>query len=103
MYRHTLSNSQYYEGIIQLRPFNQDAFLFIKKNAEKENIFISKIVEHKTGIDLYLSSQKFTRNIAQKLRRVFKARVSISKSIVTRDRMKSRDLYRATALVRFGS
>ncbi|MBI5871879.1 hypothetical protein HZB88_02230 [archaeon] len=101
MHKYILSDSAYYEGIIQLRPYREEAFLFIKNQAEKYNVYISKVEEHKTGIDVYLSSQKFVRNTAQKLKKQFNAKMTISKSIVTRDRMKSRDLYRATALIRF--
>lgn len=101
MRRYILCKDKYYEGIIQLRPYNETALLYIKKNAEKDNVTISRIEEQKNGIDIYLSSQRFVRNIAQKIKRQFRSEVKISKSIVTRDRLKSRDLYRATALIKF--
>lgn len=97
-----LSENHYFEAIIQLRPYNEKVYTFIEDEIKKhKGIFISKLVEHKTGIDLYLSSQKFARNLGQKMKRKFrKGKLVMSRTLHTQDRLSSRLLYRATILFR---
>ncbi len=94
------SKDQYYEGILQLRPFNKDVLDYVKKQIEKSDCLISKEVDLKDGTDLYLTSQRFAISLARKLKRVFKGEVKISRSIHTRSRVTSKDVYRVTVLFR---
>ena len=105
MPKSTLSNNpKYYEAIIQLRPYSEEVFSFIEKEIGQprgSGIFISRIDELKTGIDIYISSQKFARNLGQKLKKKFKGwKLLITKKMVTSDKLESRNLYRATILFR---
>lgn len=105
MSKSTLStNPRYFEAIIQLRPYDTEVFAFIEKAIyEKHNsgLFISRIEELKTGVDIYVSSQRFARTLGQKLKRHYpQGELIITQKLHTRDRMRSRDLSRATVLFR---
>jgi len=94
-------NEQYYEAIIQLRPPTREIMNYIENQVQKrDDVFITKIVDLKTGIDIYLTSQRFARNLGQKLKKVFGGELKITRKIHTRDRLRSRNLYRATILFR---
>ena len=92
----------YYEAKIQLRPYKQAIYDFIYQQIKKyPQIWISKEEKEKTGIDIYISSQKFARcTLAPKIKKIFKANVIISKQIYGRHRDKQRPIYRATVLIR---
>ena len=96
--------SKYYEAVIQLRPYDYAVYDFIadevEKRKQRKELFISKIVEMKTGIDIYISSQQFARRLGDQLRRQFHAEVKITRTLHHQDRLSSRLLYRATVLCR---
>ena len=96
------AKDNYFEGIVQLRPYDEEVYLFIEKEIKKrkDNVYIAKIVELKTGIDIYISSQKFVRTLGSKLKKRFKGETKETKTIHTRNRLKSRNVYRATLLFR---
>ena len=105
MVKSTISNNpNYYEAIIQLRPYDDKVFLFIQKelkNKKSVDVFISKVEELKTGIDIYLSSQKFARSLGERLKRQFKGwKLTITRKIFACNRLTSKTLYRATVLFR---
>ncbi|HLC22500.1 MAG TPA: NMD3-related protein [Candidatus Nanoarchaeia archaeon] len=98
-----LSNNKYFEAVIQLRPYNNEVYLFIEHEIKsRKGVFISKIEELKTGIDIYISSQRFARStLGPKLKRKFKdGELKITRKMHTQDRMTSKKLYRATILFR---
>lgn len=93
---------RYYEAIIQLRNPNQEAVnCVINAIRKRKDVFIAKQVDHKTGIDLYISSQKFARVIGKLLKKSFKGELVESKKLYGQDRQSSRILYRGTVLFRF--
>ncbi|MDD5178630.1 MAG: NMD3-related protein [Candidatus Nanoarchaeia archaeon] len=97
------SRSNYYEAIVQIRPRSNEVLDFIGKEVEKRNdVFISKIVEKKFGYDVYLNSQRFTRNVlAKKLKAHFRnAEIKSSRALFSRSRMSSKEIYRSTILIR---
>ncbi|MBM3200107.1 hypothetical protein FJZ53_04150 [Candidatus Woesearchaeota archaeon] len=91
---------KYYEGIIQIRPDDKEVLEYVRKKVKEKGAEISREVFFKYGIDVYVTSQKITRNIGEKLKKAFKGELKISKKIFTRSRQTSRDLYRATVLFR---
>lgn len=96
-----LGKNQYFEAIIQLRPFDEQVMKFIEEEiSKKKGIFISKIEKLKTGIDIYVSDQRFTRNLGEKLKKKFKGELVNSRKIYGMDRLKMRSTYRATILFR---
>ena len=105
MSRSTLStNPKYFEAVIQLRPYHEEVFAFIQKAVRERNhpeVFISRVVSLKTGVDIYMSSQRFARTLGQRLKQKFPhGELLITSKMHTWDRMRSRELSRATVLFR---
>jgi len=97
--------SNYYEAVIQIRNTNEEVtnciFNAIKRHQKKEKgMFITKEVYYKDGFDLYLSSQKFAHNLGKILKKSFKGKLVESRRLHSRDRHKSKDIYRRTVLFR---
>ena len=91
----------YYEATLQLRPYNQEVLQYVLEEVGKrKDVFIAKTEELKTGIDIFLSSQRFARMLGKKLKDRFKGTVTISKKINRLDRQTGVILYRATVLFR---
>ena len=94
-------HSNYYEAILQLRPYNEDLINFILKKIQgRKNVYIVKEVPQKTGIDLYLSDQRFARSLGKQIKRQFKGKLILSRQLHTRNRMTSRNVYRVTVCFR---
>lgn len=91
----------YWEGVIQVRPKNKEAVNFIRDQVKKRpDVKISKELFFKYGTDIYLTSQKVTRDIGRKLKNCFDGELKITKKIHGRDRLRSKNIYRATVLFR---
>jgi len=91
----------YYQAVIQIRPRDKEVLTYVRNQIRKKSgVEISKEVFYKYGIDVYVTDQKFARNIGQKLKKVFKGDLKITKTIYTRDRQTSREVYRGTVLFR---
>jgi len=94
-------NPQYFEGILQLRNQNEECVNFIKnqfKNNEK--VWIAKEVKLKTGVDYWVSSNRFLLSLGKKLKKSFKGELKTSRKLYSRNRMTSKDIYRVTVLFR---
>ena len=92
---------QYFEAKIQLRPFDRKVYDFILKQVSKRNdAFITKEVRCKTGMDIYLTNQRFARSLGKKLKDNFKGELKITRTLHSRDRLRSKLKYRATVLFR---
>ncbi len=99
MYRQLHSN--YYEAIVQLRPENEELMDFVEKQVyENSKVWISKKIKVKTGVDYYISSNKFARSLGKKLKKSFRGMLKESKKLHTRDKQTSRDKYRVTVCFR---
>ncbi len=95
------SNNQYFEAVLQLRPYNEKVLRAVEKMVgDKDGVFISKVVKQKTGLDLYISSQKFAQTIGKQLKKRFKGELKVSGTLFTRNRLTSKDVYRVTVLFR---
>jgi len=90
-------NPQYYEGILQLRNPNKEVINFIRnqfKNNEKAHI--AKQEKLKTGIDLYISSNKFLLALGKKLKKSFNGELKTSRKLHSQSRLTSKKVYRVT-------
>ncbi len=97
----TQKHVHYFEAILQLRPYNDEVLGFILDEIEKRpGTFISKKIEYKNGLDLYLSSNAFAKNIGQKLKKKFKGNLVMSRALYSTSRITSKTLYRLTVLFR---
>ena len=94
--------SDYFEAIVQLRPFNDEVFRFIQNQIKKRNdVEITRVEKLKTGIDIYITSQRYARSLGKKLKDTFnKGELKISYKLHTRDRQTSKEKFRATVLFR---
>jgi len=113
-------NPDYFEGILQLRNPSDEAINFVEnqfklrnskksegleksKNFQKNNekVWIAKQVNLKTGIDLYVSSNKFLMQLGKKLKKSFKGKLILSRKLHTRNHLTSKNVYRLTVCFRF--
>ncbi len=93
----------YYEAVIQVRggDFVRMADL-VARAVEKEPdryAFVSKVVERREGIDLYVGSRKAADRVAKKFEKKYGARVVRSHTLVTEKNGKK--LYRLTVALHF--
>ena len=94
-------HKNYYEAIIQLRPASPEVVDFVKGQIRnRENVFISKEVKLKTGIDLYISSQRLALAIGKKLKRRFKGTIKVSNALYGINKFSSKEVYRVTLCYR---
>ena len=96
-------NKQYFEGILQLRNPSQEVIDFIesklKKNAEK--LRISKIVEQKLGLDLYVTNNRYMQKLAQDIQKNFGGILKKSPHLFSRNRQTSKNIYRLNICLNF--
>ncbi|MBI2499458.1 hypothetical protein HYV88_04415 [Candidatus Woesearchaeota archaeon] len=94
-------HADYYQAKIQIRPYNEEIVRFINNQVRKDkNVFVSKILRYKNGVDFFVSSNKFARIVGKKLKKSFKGELIESVKLHTRDRIKSKNLYRVTVCFR---
>lgn len=96
-----MKHDNYFEATLQLRPYNKEIDSWIEKQVNKrEDVWIAKKVKVQGGIDIYLSSQRFTRALGNKLKRSFKGELKMSRKLFTQSRLTSKRVYRVTVLFR---
>lgn len=96
-----LGNEHYFEAILQLRDFREDQLNNILDHIEENQCRISKHIEHKNGLDLYLSSQKFIQKLNKWIKERYHCQTTVTSTLHTRDSKANKDLYRLTVLVNF--
>lgn len=89
-------NSQYFEAILQLRNPNDELIRFVNNKIKKRGATIAKTVLQKNGVDFYVSDQRFTRSLGNKMKKAFKGEMKTSRKIFTRNKQTSKDVYRVT-------
>ncbi len=92
--------SRYYEGILQLRNPSLQIIDFIKSQLCKEEVHVTKEVYVPEGVDLYVTSRKFLRTLATRLKAQFGGTASLTARLHTRDRQTQKDVYRVALLYR---
>ena len=73
----------------------------LKKNSDK--VWVAKHELQDSGIDMYISSNKFLQSLGKKLKKTFKGELIVSGRLHSRDRQTSKDKYRMTVLFRMHS
>jgi len=108
-----LRGGTYFLSIIQLRVKDKNYFSLIKEvldNMQKyvEKLFekdqkqyITKIVDQKNGVDLYLSTNELMNHIISLLRGNYHFILTRSKKLVGRDTQRGKNLYRLKTLIKF--
>ncbi|MBT3985483.1 hypothetical protein HOD38_05215 [archaeon] len=96
-----LTNDQYFEAKIQLRPYDKEVFDYIMREIDKrKGVFVSKIDELKTGVDIFMSDQRFARRLGKMLKDKYKGELKITRTLFSQDKLTSRLIYRGTVLFR---
>ena len=89
--------TQYFEGVLQLRNPNKEAVEFIRKDIERQkgrSIFITNEKKAGSGIDFYISSQRYLQTLGLKLQKQFGGLLKINPRLFSRDRQTSKDIHR---------
>ena len=95
-------NPQYFEGTLQLRNPNQEIIDFVADEIEKrDDVWIAKTENQKKGLDLYLSSNKFLKDIGRKLKAKFPGELVESNKLFSRNKLTSKEVYRGCVLFRY--
>ncbi|MCF7798676.1 hypothetical protein K9M74_02125 [Candidatus Woesearchaeota archaeon] len=98
--------TQYYEGILQLRNSSKTVFSFIEQELKKiahKGVFITKSVETKTGVDLYLTNKSYIRLLAQKIHAKFGGNLKLNPQLFSHNHQTSKNIYRLNVIVELPS
>lgn len=96
-----MHKSSYFEGILQIRPAPQEIIDFvIKQVANRKDIFISKMQVLDTGVNLFISNKSFTVALGKMIKTKFKAKITLSNTLVTVSHETGKELFRVTVLAR---
>ena len=98
------TNSNYYQGILQLRNVSDEVIEFaINETKNDESTYVAKLAKVKNGVDIFVSQQKFLRTLGNRLQKRFGGQIVVSRRLHTRSSLTSRDLYRVNVLFRLPS
>jgi len=95
--------SGYFEGILQLRNADNEVVEYAISEAEKQKqrgIFIAKKIKVRNGFDIYLTKKGYIYELARKILNKFGGEVKVSRKLFSRDKLRSRDIYRINVLFR---
>jgi len=97
-------HDSYFEGVLQLRNPTQEILDFIKNQVLKSGtVKIARAVNQKNGVDYYMSSMKFLRQLARKLPTSFAGQLKSTRKLFTRKRQTSKNVYRVNIMFRMPS
>ena len=95
--------SGYFEGILQLRNVSDEVVEYAVAEAKKQNqrgIFITKQLKVRNGFDIYLTKRGYIHELGRELLNKFGGETKASKKLFSRDKLRSRDIYRVNVLFR---
>jgi len=95
--------SGYFEGVLQLREVDEEVIDYAVDEAKKQNqrgIFITKKLKVRNGFDIYLTKRGYIHELARELLNKFGGETKASKKLFSRDKLRSRDIYRINVLFR---
>ncbi len=107
-----LRGGMYFLSILQIRVSNpihfniidtiiNETYAYAEKKFQKDDRqYISKLVEHKNGVDLLLSTNELMNHIVSYLKSKYYFELKRTKKLVGRDTQKGRNLYRLKTLIR---
>ena len=94
-------HARYFEAIIQLRPADPKLVAYVQDFIKRSNqATITNVEELKTGINLFITSKRVAMAVGKRLKVVFPGELTLSRTLHTRDRQTSKDVYRVTVLFR---
>jgi len=95
--------SGYFEGVLQLRNVDDEVIDYAVDEARKQNqrgIFITKKLKVRNGFDIYLTKRGYIHELGRELLNKFGGETKASKKLFSRDKQRSRDIYRINVLFR---
>ncbi len=95
--------SGYFEGILQLRDIDKEVIDYAVNEAKKQKqrgIFITKKLGVKNGFDIYLTKRGYIHELARELLNRFGGETKMGRKLFSRDKQRSRDIYRVNVLFR---
>ncbi|MGM5481424.1 MAG: NMD3-related protein [Nanobdellota archaeon] len=96
-------HSKYFEGALQLRNVSDSMRPFIQKrlqDMEHKGVFVTKTVELKKGVDLYLTDKTGIQQLARQVQQKYGGEIKISPQLFSHDHVRSKDIYRVNAFVK---
>ena len=91
------TTDQYYEGILQLRPYNKKIYDFVMEKIDQHpTVFVTKEEKKKFGIDIYLTSARFAEDISKILKKKFGGTLIKSNKLFGFSKRKGKVVYRLT-------
>ncbi|MEJ2294805.1 MAG: NMD3-related protein [Candidatus Lokiarchaeota archaeon] len=108
-----LRSGTHFTSILQLRVKNSNYFDTLnkildqinnyvhKEFVEDDRQYISKIIDQKNGLDIYLSTNELMNHIISYLKSRYHFLLKRSKKLVGRDHQRGKGIYRLKALIRF--
>ena len=97
-------HAKYFQGILQLRNCSKETIQFVKDETEKvgrADVYISREVKAKNGVDLYFTSNKFLRKIGKRLKNELGGDLKENEKLFSRDKQSGKNIYRLTVLFRY--
>jgi NMD protein affecting ribosome stability and mRNA decay len=94
---------KYFEGVLQLRDVDEKVLDYVAKDIESNadnGVFVKEIIEHKTGMDLQVTSRKYLMGLGKKLRKRFGGTVKRTSRLFSKSRETSKEIHRLTVLYR---
>lgn len=95
--------TKYFEGVLQLRNVNENILPFLHKRLEQmeyKGVFVTKTVEHKNGIDLYMTDKNAIQQLARQIQQKYGGELKVSPQLFSHDHVRSKDIYRVNAFVK---
>ena len=94
--------TDYFEGILQIRNFNDEVKAYVKKLLESDKnkeIYINKKVEKKESADYYFVDKRKIPYVANKIIRNFGGFVDFNAQLFSYNKQTSKDIHRVNALL----
>ena len=95
-------NSQYFEGILQVKNIDNGIVDYIHNEVEKQRkkgIFITKEKITKNRADFQITDQTYMKSLANKLQRVFGGTISLNPTLFSKNKQSGKELFRLTLLL----
>ncbi|MCF7872054.1 hypothetical protein K9L97_03395 [Candidatus Woesearchaeota archaeon] len=94
-------DSEYYEGILQIRNSTPEVKAYIQKYISKdpERYMINKIQEKENYLDIYFQKKKVIEHIALKIQRNYGGIMHTNAQLFSYNKQKSKDIYRINTLL----
>lgn len=95
--------TQYFEGILQIQNPYDEVYEYIEHEMKKvshKGVFITKTIDTKLGVDLFMTNKTQMRLLGQKLVNKFGGELVLNPQLFSHNHETSKDIYRLNVLVK---